>query len=154
MEVAAKACFPGAISSTSSEIGEQPARLRVQHAMPRRAGTIPKGLHDVALAGAHWTTDDHRLAGIKEMAGGQVPNLCCRDLWVEAEVEVLQRLHLLEPGLADAAGQAPLRPALDLVFPHQFPELQGAQLVFLGLVQTSFQGIRHSSQAQSFEFGL
>jgi hypothetical protein len=115
---------------------------------------VTDGLEDVAFSSADRAADDDRLTGRQEAAGSQVTNLLGRDFGVEAEVELFEGLDLLEVSLSDAQRQATLLAARDLVFEHEFQELEIAQPFLVGLLETELEGIEHATQAQFLECGL
>ena len=114
-QVAAQASLGGAVEVSGPEVGQEPAGLLEEHRSPLHTGRVSDGLGEVGLADAHRADQEHRLLARDEAAGGEVADLDRGDLGVEGEVEIGERLHLVEARALEAAREGlvltALRPA-------------------------------------------
>ena len=111
------AALVAAIGSAAVEPGQQLGCVCHQHVVAKAACLVGEGLGQVALAHASLSQQQDVLAGLDELAGGQVKDLLLVEPWVEAPVEVLQRLGDIEVASTKAQGQLLLFAAFGLVLP-------------------------------------
>ena len=98
--------------------------------------------------------EDHRLGGLDEAQGGQVSDLCSRDLGVVGEVELLDGRRGLEVGVAHPAQVARSVAARELVLTEDLEELDVAELTGAGLSQPGVDGVEHAAEFEGTQRGF
>ena len=99
---------PGPVDVPAGEIGEQARGLGEQHLVTAATSNMAESLGDVAFSDADGPVQDDRLAGFDKAQRREVADLGDGDLWVEGEVELLDRGRLLEVRRSQATLHAPV----------------------------------------------
>src|SRR5690606_13366282 len=113
--VAGEFPFVRTVASSGAKLLEHLMRRRVDDVISRHAGAVAESLGDVALAHAGLPDQADVLPLADETAGRQIDDLGLRYLRVEGEVEVFERLAVLEVGFPQATIELLGISALDLV---------------------------------------
>ena len=100
------------------------------------------------LPDADGAVEDHGLAGVQPAQGGQVADLGGGQLRAGGEVEAFEGGLLLEPGLAQPAGDGHGLAAGDLVLAQDLEELDVAEFPGAGLGQAGVDGGEHPGQLE------
>ncbi len=106
------------------------------------------------LADPDGSDEQDRLLALDEAARGEVADLRRRDLGVEVEVEVGERLRLFEPRPLDAPRQGLVLTALDLVLEHELQELEVPELLLVRLIQAQLERLEHPAELEPLEAWL
>jgi hypothetical protein len=111
------------------------------------------------IACARWLSDPslahdhHHLLASDEVAGGEVDDLGLRDVRVEGEVELLERLVRLEGRAPQPEIELLLIASLDLVLQRPVQELRVGQAVLHGLTVRSFNVCSTPRRRSFFRIG-
>lgn len=139
-----------AVCARSSQLLEELLRGHVEHGLAEPARTVAKRLSDVRLAHPGRSEQEHVLALLDEATRSKVDDFRLRHVRVEVEVEVLERLRMLEVCAADALIELLSVAALDLVGQQTKQEFFIQQPVLSGLLQAKLERLEYAAQAKLF----
>ena len=132
------------------EIGDDIKDGAVAHDEALLDGFIADGLGEVGFANAGRADEEDIGAFADEVASGQFVDLFPRYGAVKPPVKVLQRFEFGELRRAGAQFDALLMTQIDLVLEDQLQELQMAEPVGPGLLESEFQRGAHAGEFELF----
>ena len=137
-----------AVQGGVSDLLHEGVRLAVDDAVALQDGSAADGLGEMALAGAGRAQEERVLALSDETCGGQVVDESAVQLAIEIEVEAVEgALGVAEASLLEPALEEPVLTTEQLVGDEMRDEVDGSELVGLGLAQSCFQAAGHPRQA-------
>ena len=134
------------------ELFEEGVGFAVEDAVSLLDGGASDGLSNVTLAGPGRPDQQGVLALGDEAGGCEVEDEGAVDLPVEGEVEAVEgAVGVSESGLLVAPGEETVLAALELVVDERGDEVDGGQLLDLGLLEAGFEDVGHAGEAELAE---
>ena len=143
----------GIIRAPSAKLGEQLVGGEVQHGVTSYAGTVTDGLSDMALADPGLADQAKVFVAVDKCTGGQVEDFGFGYLGIEGEIEILERLGMVEAGATESEVELFRLTAVYFVGQKPQKKLGRREVVVASLPHAQLERLQDSGQAQFFEDG-
>jgi len=131
------------------EFFEEGVRFAVEDAVALLDRGASDGLGEMTLPGTGLADQEDVLALCDEARGGEFEDECAVDLLVKSKVETVERaVGVSESGLLVSPCEEAVLAALELVGDERGEQVDGGELLGLGLEQARFEDVGHAGEAQ------